>query len=423
MGNAAGKGSDFFVNTRTAKRLIFLTICVDLLGFGIIIPILGPIGANYLPPEKAGLGAGALMAVFSIFQMLCSPFWGRLSDRHGRRPVLLLSLLGSALSYFMFALADSYAVLLLSRILAGVCGANLTAAQAYIADVTDEKDRTAGMGLVGMAFGLGFAFGPVLGGGATEVWSRLFPAAPEHMGAGLAAALICSLNFAWACFGLPESLPRERRGQVNFRRFASTRETLENLRHPAIGPLVALLFLVTFAFANLEVSFSIYARQVLGLDVQRIFGLFIFLGLFMAFVQGFAVRRLVRRVPEARLAVIGIAILAFGLYLFPLHASVTYVAAVMVVVATGQGLCMPPIMALLSREAGEQRQGNVQGTGQSAAALARIVGPVFGGLAFDLGPRWPFWAAAVVMSLAAWWAVQTRRRLRRSALEAVKVQI
>ena len=395
----------------SAKFLIFLTIFMDLLGFGIIIPILGPISSEYIPAAWAGRAVGMLMASYSLLQMLCSPFWGRLSDRYGRRPILLLSLFGSTASYLLFSFADSYSMLLVSRVLAGVCGANLAAAQAYISDITSEKDRTAGMGLVGIAFGLGFAFGPVLGGVSSHAWHVFFPGQIHHMGPGLVATAICAVNFIWACFKLPESLPPERRGQVHFRRFASTREALANLAHPAIGPLIILLFLVTFAFANMEVSFSIYAKKVLLLREEGIYGLFIFLGLFMAFIQGYLIRKLVKVISEQVIMIVGVTLLTIGLFLLPLHATIVYVLATLTIIASGQGLCMPSVLSLISRSSSAQTQGNVMGTSQSASSLARILGPAIGGPIFDLGPRWPFWTAAAIMAFAIVWSVLTRGRL------------
>lgn len=424
--------------------LIFLTVFIDLLGFGIIIPILPVISSHYpLGTLGAGIRGGILMSAFSILQMVFSPFWGRLSDHYGRRPILLLSLAGSTVSYFMFAFADSYTMLLVSRVLAGVCSANITAAQAYIADITKKEERTAGMGLIGMAFGLGFAFGPVLGGSATHFWHRLYPLAAAHMGPGLIAGAICGVNFIWALFKLPESLPQRCRDQVPFRRFATARETLANLGHPAIGPLIMLFFLVTFAFANLEVSFSLYAGRVLRVEQvkadrmrvepvivdshalrpadprqrlddavqEKIYLFFILLGLVLAIVQGVVVRRAVRVIPESTLIIPGLVLLALGLFLLPLGTSSPYLMATMILLAIGQGLSNPCIMSLISRSASALTQGNVMGTSQAASSLARILGPMFGGFLFDFGPRWPFWAAALLMTLAVGWARFTRRRL------------
>jgi MFS family permease len=485
--------------SRSPKLLIFLTIFIDLLGFGIIIPILAPTSAEFLNkfnveravravsggsagvearfdnaakiielsaadaasldaaradltrrlvelnfpaegiriespaadgggagggvrfrlPEKTqtrnvGFAAGILMTAFSLLQMLLSPLWGRLSDRYGRRPILLISLFGSTLSYVLFAVSRSYGLLLFSRMLAGGMAANITAAQAYIADITTPEDRTKGFTLIGMAFGLGFALGPVFGGGATHFWHWLHPdmlPSEIHVGPGVVAAAICGVNFIWAVFRLPESLPRERRGTTHFRRFATVREAVRTLNNPIVGPLIMLMFLVTFAFSNVEISFSLYAKSDLGLDARHIYALFVFIGLVMAFTQGFLVRRLIKRVAEHDLMIWGAAILVVGLVLLPVW---TYIPAMLValgILSVGQGMCQPSILSLISRHTAAETQGNVFGTNQAASALARIVGPLFGGLLYELGHALPFWAAAAIMAGSIGWARVARERL------------
>ncbi len=396
------------------RLLIFLTVFIDLLGFGIIIPILPLIGGLLVEDARFQGSAGALLMVaFSLLQMIFSPIWGRLSDRYGRRPILLMSLACSTTSYVLFALSQQYWLLLVSRLIAGIGGANITAAQAYMADITDSRDRTAAMGMIGMAFGLGFALGPVIGGGATHLWEWLFPAAMAHQGAGVVAALICGANLVGAIFLLPESLAPERRGQASRRRFATLADIGATLTHRSIGPLMVLFFLVTFAFAKLEITFSLYAGEVLGLPVRAIYGLFVFLGLSMAFWQGWFVRRAVRFVPEPVLAVGGIGCLTAALLMFPLVASVPWMLLSIALLSFGQGIAMPSVMSLISRSATGDRQGRVLGVSQSAGSLARIVGPLLGGPLFDLGPSLPFLAAALAMAFALGWAVMVRRRLIR----------
>lgn len=396
-----------------SKLLIFLTVFIDLLGFGIIIPILPVISRQYPAPADlgAGVGAGVLMSSFSLLQMLFSPFWGRLSDQYGRRPILLLSLFGSTASYLLFAFSHNFSMLLASRILAGICGANITAAQAYIADITPPEKRTAGMGLIGMAFGLGFTFGPAIGGLASRYWSAWHPGAPIQMGPGLIAGLICGVNLLWALAMLPESLPPQRRDRAPARRLASLHETMGNLRHPSIGPLIALFFLITFAFSNLEVSFTLYATGVLHIGQDKIGLFFMTYGILMSLVQGGLVRQLVKVIPERTLLIPGVALLALGLFTIPLAANLVHAAGTMMLMALGQGLSMPCVMSLISRSAGVRVQGNVSGTSQGASSLARIIGPMIGGMLFDHGPHWPFWIAAIVMTLAAAWAVLIRGRL------------
>ncbi len=413
----------------TPRLLIFLTVFVDLLGFGIIIPILGPIGAEYLPPELAGRAVALLMASFSVLQMVCSPFWGRLSDKYGRRPILLLSLCGSTASYVIFALAPSFGWILLSRMLAGFFGANITTAMAYIADITPDRDRTAGMGLIGMAFGLGFALGPVLGAGAS-ILGQTQGIHPQVV-LGVMAGAICGLNLVWAAARLPESLPPEKRGQVSFRRFATLRRMTQTLRHELVGPLILLFFVLTFAFANVETAFGIFARFELGMDLEggagdatlaphenpiytQIYALFVLIGLVMAVVQGWFIRKAVKFVPEQLWIVIGNGILAVGLFFFPFARSPGDLILPVVILAVGQGIANPCVLSLISRNTPADRQGDVFGTSQSMSSLARIIGPLFAGLIYDFGgPRWPFWAAGGLVLLAAAWANRVRWRLIR----------
>ena len=315
-------------------------------------------------------------------------------------------------------------MVLASRVFAGVCGGNITAAQAAMADITSDEERTAGMGMVGMALGLGFALGPVIGGAAAHGWELLgWGDAYEFVGPGVVATVICGVNLLIAFFQLPETLPPERRGKSHFRRFATVREMSGVLRHRITGPLILLTFIFTFAFSNLEVSFSLFARTELGMeDLEQIFGLFTYLGLVMAFVQGYLVRKLVKRVPEPTLMIAGLPLIALGLVTMPVVGGVPAILGPLTLMALGQGIASPSVMSLISRSAGQGEQGRVLGTSQSLSALARIVGPCFAGVLFDVGAALPFWLAAAIMVGAAAWGTGVRRRIRAEApaLELVR---
>lgn len=403
------------MSKRNPKLLIFLTVFIDLLGFGIIIPILPKIARETAGGDAAL--AGILLAAFSTCQMLFSPFWGRLSDRIGRRPVVLVSLFGSVVAYTMFGLVRSYEMLLLSRIIAGICGANLAAAQAYLADVSKPEERTAAMGFIGMAFGLGFALGPVIGGGSAWLGEQWRPELASQTFPGLVAAAICLINLVWAWFSLPESLPAEKRGQVvpGSRRFAGPREVLATLGHPVVGPMILLFFLITFAFANLEMAFVLYAANDtigLGLETIGIYGVFIYIGFVMTIVHGYVVRKAVKFVPESILVIFGSAVQVVGLAILPLYPALGVLLLGMGVVSIGQGLSTPPLLALISKATSAEDQGRVMGVTQSASSFARIIGPVFAGFLIKFSDeRWPFWAGAAVMAFSVWMAVQTRRRV------------
>lgn len=405
------------MSARSPRLLIFLTVAIDLLGFGIVIPILPAVGAHFLGPEDQaiishGTGAALLMLAYSLLQMLFSPIWGRLSDRHGRRPIILLSLAGSTAAYLMFALAPGFWVLLFSRVLAGICGANLSAAQAYIADVTPERERTGAMGMIGVAFGLGFVLGPVVGGGATRIGLLLgVPESIPHFSAGVAAAVICGLNLTWAALALPESLPKGRRGATGRRR-TSWHESMRVLRDPVVGALIIMFLVSTLAFAKLEVVFSLYAKDVYALTLEQIYGLFVFLGVVMALVQGWLIRRLVNYIPETWLLIGGSLLLALGLAAFPLvEGPGVGLFVILALLAFGQGLAQPSVMGLVSRHSHRERQGRAMGTLHAAGSLARIIGPVAGGMLYNASAGAPFYAAGGLMLAAVGWAVLTRRRI------------
>ncbi len=355
--------------------VVFLTVFIDLVGFGIVIPLVPLYAERYAPSPMA---FGLLMASFSAMQFLFAPLLGRLSDRVGRRPVLLFSLFGSFLSYLLFAFAGSFAGLLASRVLAGIMGANIGTAQAVIADVTPQGDRARGMGLVGMAFGLGFVFGPAIGGFAVKV----SPALPGLVAAGLSLAA-----FTWAYFGLPETRPESAAARPP-RAWFPFRATLQAFRRPVLGPLLLVTLLNTTAFSNFEATFAQFARSRFGHDPSTVSWLFVLIGVTAAVVQGGLIRRLVPLLGEARLIGIGSTLLALsfaGLVLVPGHGALV---ALVVTTAAGSGLVNPALAGLLSRSTEAAEQGEILGAAQSLSSLGRILGPFWGEHA------WFAWEAA-----------------------------
>ena len=345
--------------------VVFLTVFIDLVGFGIVIPLV-PLYAEAYHPSP--LAFGVLMASFSAMQFLFAPILGRLSDRIGRRPVLLFSLFGSFLSYLLFAFAGSFAALLASRLLAGLMGANIGTAQAVIADVTPQGDRARGMGLVGMAFGLGFVFGPAIGGFSVKV----SPALP-----GLIAAGLSLTAFGWAFFGLPETRPESAATRPRRHAFP-LRAVLHAFRRPILGPLLLITLLNTTAFSNFEATFAQFARSRFGHDPSTVSWLFVLIGITAAVVQGGLIRRLVPLLGEARLIGIGTTLLALsfaGLVLVTQHA---WLIALVVTTAAGSGLVNPALSGLLSRSTDAAEQGEILGAAQSLSSLGRIIGPFWG---------------------------------------------
>ena len=369
--------------------IIFLTVFIDLLGFGIIIPLL-PFYAERFGGSAATVGM--LSVSFSLMQFIFMPIWGRLSDRYGRRPILLLGLFGSFGSYLLFALAGSLPLLFVSRAFAGIAGATVSTAQAFIADTTTSENRAKGMGLVGAAFGLGFIFGPAIGG----VLSRWGHAAPP-----LFASALSLLNFIAAWFLLPESRPAhvpltERQSGS---RVAALRKALTR---PAMPVLLLVYFLVVAAFSGFETTFALFSERRHGFTEETIGYLFAYIGLMLALVQGGLVGRVVRVFGERRLVPLAILVLGAGLALIPAAGSVLGLCVAIGLMSVGIGFNNPSLVSLISQASDPEDQGGILGVSQSLASLARIIGPAWGGLLFDhVGPSATYVSSAAIMMLAA----------------------
>jgi MFS transporter, DHA1 family, tetracycline resistance protein len=366
--------------------VIFFTVFLDLLGFGLVIPIL-PLYAKSM--HASDFETGILLAIYSVTQLFFSPILGRLSDRAGRRPILLLSILGSCGSQLGYALAPSFGWLIVARAFAGVCGANVSAAQAYIADVTDEKARAAGMGLLGSAMGLGFVFGPTLGG----LLGQKSPNLPFFVASALAA-----LNFVLALIILKEPRPVGQRTQA---RTLTWDGLIRAVSMPRLRTLMILFFVITFGFANLEGTFSLYLERQFGYGRRETSYLFAYIGVLMVFVQGVLVRRLAPRVGEKRLIIAGTAMMGLGFLMQALiGGSVALLFVAIAVVSIGNGLNTPSLSSLISRAASGEHQGGVLGVAQGCGALARIVGPLIGTWTLGFGVGTPYATGAAVMFLA-----------------------
>jgi multidrug resistance protein len=384
------------MGNRSPLAVIFLTVFLDLLGFGIVVPML-PLYAEKL--HASDVETGLLLAIYSLMQLFFSPVWGRLSDRAGRRPILLISILGSCGSQFGYAFAPSFVWLVVARAFAGMCGANVTAAQAYIADVTDEKSRAAGMGLMGTAMGLGFIFGPFVGG----VLGARSPTLPF-----LVAGSLSALNFVLGFAILKEPRPPADRAPA---RTLSWEALLRTVAMPRLRALMILFFVVTFGFANLEGTFSLYLERQFGYGRRETGYLFAYIGVLMVLVQGVLVRRLVPRVGERSLIVTGTLLMGIGFFLQAvIGSSVPLLFLAVAVVALGNGLNTPSLSSLISRAASGDRQGGVLGVSQACGALARVAGPIVGTWTFAFGPGTPYATGSAVMIAACLFAATAVRQ-------------
>ncbi len=380
-----------------AKRgmlgVIFLTVFLDLVGFGVVIPILPLYAKHFGAP---GIVVGGIMAVYSLMQFLFSPVWGRWSDRIGRRPLMLFGTAGASMAYVIFALGagltgqSALLVFFLARMLAGFCGANLAVAQAAIADVTPPEKRSKSMALIGIAFGLGFIFGPFIGGMSLEHFGMAGP--------GWVAAALCATNFIAAFFLLPET---RRMGSSPVKPRPRLEQWAAILRHPQIGMLVIVFFLTTFSFACFETTLGLLVARNFGLDFQgkdasTIANLFAYCGILGVLAQGGLIGRLLKLLGEGKL--IALSLVMVGLALAPLPFLTTWgpLLGVLALLSIGSSLTRPPVFGLISRLAPVDEQGATLGVAQSAGSLARILGPLFAGSLFFINPAWPYLACAAL---------------------------
>lgn len=401
---------------RSPLFFIFLTVFIDLLGIGIVIPLLPYYAkiveqsSNPLLADNRALIVGLLMASYALMQFLFAPVLGALSDRFGRRPVLLWGLVGTGLAYLLFAFSDRFsgfgveavlAVLFIARIVSGVASATISTAQAYIADVTAAEDRAKGLGLIGAAFGLGFMLGPALGG----FLSTINLEAPA-----LVAAALALLNAAFGFFMLPESLPAERRIHTPLTQMNPVARLSGVLSKASIRPLLLGLLLLNFAFAGLQTNFAVYSDVRFGFGPTENAFVFAFIGFVAVVMQGFLIRKLVPRFGEALLSVVGLALMTISFGLIAVVPQGWMLYPVMGVLGVGSGLATPSLTSLISRGVSPQEQGSTLGGTQALNSLMMVVGPIYAGLVFDVvGITAPYSsgvlfvaAAAITISLALW---------------------
>jgi len=388
---------------RAKIGIVFLIVFIDLVGFGIVIPIL-PLYADEYGPSP--LVFGLLMASFSIMQFVFAPILGRLSDRIGRRPVLLVSLAGSAVGYVLFGIAGSLGMLFASRIVDGISGGNISTAHAVIADITGPEDRAKGMGLIGAAFGLGFIFGPAIG-------ALLVTVAPWMP--GIAAAVASTIAFILVLTRLPETLDTSVQREARRHPF-NPRGLARTMSHPLVGLCMLMAFCTIFAFANFETTFAQFAKLRFSFSISTIAWLFVYAGILGAVVQGGLVGKLSKRFGEARLVVAGTGLSLLALGFLPYVPGTGPLLATLAVLALGQGIAHPSLTALTSKLAAPDEVGGVMGVFQGMASLARIIGPFWAEVAYGkLGFAWPFRTGSIFMLVACAIALTALLRLGRQA--------
>jgi DHA1 family tetracycline resistance protein-like MFS transporter len=382
--------------------VLFLIVFIDLVGFGVVIPLLPYYALRF---DASPFAVTTMMACYSLAQFISSPILGRLSDRVGRKPVLLVSLGCSIVAYLWLAVAPALWMLFAARLLAGACAGNIAAAQAYIADVTPPEKRAKGMGMIGAAFGLGFTVGPAIGG----LLAGTNPASADLARPALLAALLSAIALVITALRLKESLPAEARGDKE----RPGRLTLlkSALTRPELGLLILLFFVTICAFAGMETTFALWANSSFGWGPEQVGWVFFYVGIVLAALQGGAIGQLSRRFGEARLVTAGAAIIGVGLLGLALAGALWSVLVATGLLALGMGLLNPSVTSLISRVAGADERGGVLGVSQSASSLARIVGPALAGAVFGLwGRNAPYYVGAVLMVAVVAMALRLPRR-------------
>lgn len=352
--------------SKSSLLAIYLTVFIDILGFSIILPML-PYYAQHFGAN--GTQVGMLLTSYSLAQFIGAILIGRLSDRYGRRPVLLWCLVGSALSFLLLASAQSLLMIFLSRSLAGFFGGAIATAQAYISDVTNKKERTKYMGFLGACIGSAFVFGPAIGA-LLMTWGFAF--------VSYFSALVCGLNFILAYFRVKESHhERSERAHLTWHKVS------EILRRPSLGLLLVTLFASMTAFVSMEATYAIMAKLRYGIDAKEMGIILSICGVVMVVVQGGLVGKLSKRIGEKFTGMLGISLIVVTLFILPFTPTILWSTFILALMSFGQGMTNPVLYSLLSHSTTGEDKGAVMGLGQSLGALARSVGPMIGGWCFD----------------------------------------
>lgn len=376
-----------------ALTFLLITVFIDMLGLGVLIPVIPFVVAEFSP---TAFTVGALSMAFALFQFVAAPVLGALSDRYGRRPLLLFSLAGSGVGYVVFALAQSLPVLFVARIIDGMSGGNISIAQAALADLSSPAERSKTFGLLGASIGLGFILGPAIGGALSTAWGLKAPA--------IAAAALAFANTGFGWFALPESLPAARRrgGPLSFASLNPLASVVRGVTHPELGAILVAMFAFGVAFTGLQSNLAVFTRVRFGWGPGQNAVLFSLLGVMAAVSQAVLVRTVSARIGDHRTAVAGLAIQAVAYAGTSLTPAAWLLFALGALISLGVGITTPTLQGIVSRRVPDHAQGAMLGTTQAISALTRIAGPLWAGLSFDwLGPGAPYWSGAILILAAA----------------------
>ncbi|MDX2127747.1 MAG: MFS transporter [Chloroherpetonaceae bacterium] len=361
--------------------ILFFTVLIDLIGFGLVLPLL----PNYAREMGASsFEIGLIASAYSFMQFFFAPAWGSLSDRIGRRPVILISVATSAFSYFFFSQANTILLLLLSRILAGIGSANVGVTQAYITDISDSSTRSKSLGILGAAFGLGFVLGPPIGG--------LIKTYYGGAAVGYSAALITLLDFGLAYFLLPESLTEKRNTEISFNPFHGEK-LAAMFRFPAVNRLYLTSFCFVFAFVNMQITIPLLWKEKYSFSDADIGFLFSMIAVVSVVVQGGLIGKLVRIFGERKLLPIGLALMLLGIGFLPFVPAskfLSYGSLTLIILALGNGLCNPINTSLVSLYTPKDAQGEILGVLQSVGSLGRVIAPFTGSLLYGIDLHAPY---------------------------------
>jgi DHA1 family tetracycline resistance protein-like MFS transporter len=391
---------------KTSLAVLFLTVFIDLIGFGMVIPLLPFYAREY---GASGTTVGMVAGIYSIMQFFFAPVWGRISDRIGRRPVILISLMASCSGYFLFAFSHSLILLFLSRIIAGVGGANIGTAQAYIADKTTPENRAKGMGIIGAAFGLGFIFGPPLSGALSWVGTR--HGMPGNLLPGLGAGSLSFAALLIAFLVLGESKAPDLRPRSGIPPQFDKRVWSEMAAHGLLLSVMTSLFITLLAVAGMETSVTLHARDRFHFALLDLIWFFSFMGVIVAVIQGGLIGRLAKRFGEKTLVAVGAASFTLGLALVPIVWRVPMLYVVAFFIAVGQGLSYPSLTSLVTKASPASEHGSMLGLASGVGSLARFLGPIWCGFLYDYAQaRGAFYGSAVLTAIAFVIALRMRKQ-------------